>query len=84
MAKKSAPPVEVPAGPSAEELAAAADAERAAQVEISRKQTEFARSIRLQKLARKNPELTALIAERDALLVENADLKAALPPVAPQ
>lgn len=76
MAKKSA----TPTAPVRD--LAAEDKEQAAQQALSRLQTAAAQEVRLQRLARKNTEVAVLIAERDALLVENAALKAALPPVA--
>lgn len=61
MAKKSAPT----AAPVRD--LAAEDKEQAAQQAISRLQTAAAQEVRLQRLARKNPEVAALIAERDEL-----------------
>lgn len=62
MAKKSA----VPAAPVRD--LAAEEKEQSAQLDLSRLQTAAAQEIRLQRLARKNPEVAALIAERDELL----------------
>lgn len=61
MAKKSAPP----AAPVRD--LAAEDKEQAAQQALSRLQTAAAQEVRLQRLARKNPEVAALLAERDEL-----------------
>lgn len=61
MAKKSAQPTAP-----VRDLAAE-DKEREAQQALSRLQTAAAQEVRLQRLARKNPEVAALLAERDEL-----------------
>ena len=61
MAKKSATP------PAPVRDLAAEDKEQQAQQALSRLQTAAAQEVRLQRLARKNPEVAALLAERDEL-----------------